>query len=355
MSRSQPYLKTSPFARLLKMALLCLATLCLASLQAAAQNTPLISGGMGFLTSTNGGNTTYVPTISPVLVAPLGDRFQVESRATLLESFFPKGPGQSGYDTFHFVGLTYLQMDYFATSHLTIVGGTFLTPFGTYNERLAPIWISNFQDAPLITAIGTMGSGSGTGGMIRGSAVSTANFSIDYAAYFSAKSTNEQFQSSRSTGGKVEVYFPKLRLEVGTSYGRLLEGIQTNSYGLHVWWMPASVPLKVRSEYAHGAHAEGYWIETDYRLSRFGGEESPIGRLEPVFRWQQVFRNSPDPTDGLPPADTKQTDFGLDYHLPHEVRINVSYGRQFSPVGNRNVWETGIVYRFLFPAWKGKS
>jgi len=115
------------------------------------------------------------------------------------------------------------------------------------------------------------------------------------------------------------------------------------------------VPLKFRSEYAHGAHAAGYWIETDYRLSKFGGPESLIGRLEPVFRWQQVFRNSPDPTDGLPSADTKRTDFGLDYHLPHEVRINTSYGRQFSPLGNRNVWETGIVYRFLFPAWKGKS
>lgn len=314
----------------------------------------MISGGMGFLTSTNGGNTTYIPIISPVLAAPLGEHFLVESRATLLESFFPKGPGQ-GYDTFHFVGLAYLQLDYIANKHLTIVGGTFLTPFGTYNERLAPIWISNFQDVPLITGIGTMGSGSGTGGMIRGSAVSAANFSINYAAYFSAKSTNEQFLSSRSAGGKIEVYFPKLRVEIGTSYGRLLERTQSNAYGLHLWWAPASVPLKFRSEYAHGPHAQGYWIETDYRLSRFGGAESALGRLEPVFRLQQVFRNAPDPTDGLPAADTQRVDFGLDYHLPHEVRINTSYGRQFSVLGNRNVWETGIVYRFLFPAWKGKS
>jgi len=353
MSRLQLKFKACTINRLIGTALISLGALYVAP-HAAAQDTPLISGGVGFFTSTNRGNTSYTSVISPVLEAPLGKHLLVESRANLLESFFPKGPGQPGYTTAHFVGLSYLQLDYLATAHLTVVGGNFLTPFGTYNERLAPIWISNFQDAPLISGIGTMGSGSGTGGMLRGSAVSTPNFSVDYAAYFSAKSTNEQFQSSRSTGGKVEVYFPKRRLEIGTSYGRLLEGTQTNSFGTHVWWEPASMPLKLRSEYAHGAHAQGYWIEADYRLSQFRGPESLIGRLEPVFRWQQVFRNGPDPTDGLPSADTQRTDFGLDYHLPHEVRINTSYARQFSSTGNHNVWETGIVYRFLFPTWKGK-
>ncbi len=321
------------------------------SQQVVAQNTPLISGGVGFFTTTNGGNTTYMPTIAPVLAAPLGQHLLIESRANLLEAFFPNG---NGYDTTHFVGLSYLQADYIATPHLTVVGGYFLTPFGTFNERLSPIWINNLQAAPLIAPIGTMGSGSGTGGMLRGNAFSTENISIDYAAYFSAGSTNEQFVSSRSTGGRVDVYFPKARLEIGTSYGRLLEKNQTNSYGAHAWWQSTKVPLKIRSEYAHGAHSQGYWIEADYRLSQFRGPESLIGRLEPLFRMQQTFRNSPDPTDGLPAADTQRADFGLDYHLPHEVRINTSYSRQFSSTGNSNIWATGIVYRFLFPTWKGK-
>src|SRR5438309_6548696 len=39
-----------------------------------AQYTPLISGGAGFFTNTNGGNTSYFPTISPVLAMPLTDR-----------------------------------------------------------------------------------------------------------------------------------------------------------------------------------------------------------------------------------------------------------------------------------------
>jgi len=322
----------------------------LASPLAFAQETPLISGGVGFLTNTNGGNTTYVPAISPLIQAPITKRLQVESRAYILESFFPSG---TGYETFHFAAFTYLQASYFATPHMTVVGGSFLVPFGTYTERLSPIWISNFQDAPLIVPIGT-GTGSGLGGQLRGNAYSNGKVSIDYAAYFSARSGNQQFNASRSTGFRVNAYLPKPRLEVGVSYGRLLQGTNTNAVGFHAWWLPPNTAFKMRSEYAHTTHSFGYWFETDYRLSRFGGAESVIGRLEPIFRMQQVFRNAPDPTDGLPGTNTQRADFGLDYYLPHNVRINTSYARQFSESGNRNVWQTGIVYRFLFPAWRGK-
>src|SRR6202012_5944836 len=85
-------------------------TVCLVLLAgyALAQDTPLISGGAGFFTSTNGGNTSYIPTLSPMIVAPLGERLQVESRATLLDIAFPTS---KGYDTFHFTALTYLQAD----------------------------------------------------------------------------------------------------------------------------------------------------------------------------------------------------------------------------------------------------
>jgi hypothetical protein len=199
-----------------------------------------------------------------------------------------------------------------------------------------------------------MGTDSSVGGMLRGSAMSTPKFSIDYAAYFSAASTNPQFNAERASGGRGAIFFPNAGLEIGTSYGRLLQGTHQNFSGFHIWWEPSDSPFKVRSEYAHGSHSQGYWVETDYRLSHFGGPESAVGRLEPIFRIQQTFRNSTDPTDGLPSTDTRRADFGLDYHFPHEVRINTSYSRQFSSTGNRNVWETGIVYRFLFPTWKGK-
>jgi hypothetical protein len=317
-----------------------------------AQETPLISGGAGSFTSTNGGNTAYLPIIEPLLVAPLGRRVLIESRAVLLERF---SPGQAGYDHTHFVGLTYLRGDYTASRHFTIAGGEYLIPFNTYNERLSPLWIGNFQDGPLIAPLGVFSSGSGLGGMVRGNAIARDKYSIDYAYFYSTRSSSEQFSASRGSGGRASIYLPEQRLEVGLSYDRLLQGTHENFYGAHVWWEPRATAFRLRSEFARGHHAQGYWIEADYRTRAFGGLDSVIGRIESVFRIQQTFRRDTVVSDGLPPVGTQRADFGLDYNLPHNTRILTSYARQFSSAGNRNVWETGIVYRFLFPAWKGKQ
>jgi len=321
----------------------------------SAQDTPLISGGVGFFTSTNGGSTNYYPIVEPLLAAPIGQRVLVESRAALLEFYSPKGGEQSGYDHSHFIGITYLQGDYVGSSHLTVVAGDYLIPFNTYNDRLSPIWIGNFQDGPLIANLSFSSSGSGLGGMIRGNAIQRGKYSIDYNYYYSTRSANEQFSASRGSGGRAAVYLPEQRLEAGFSYDRLLQGTHENFYGAHAWWEPKDTSFRLRSEFSRGHHAQGYWVEADYRTHAFGGLDSAIGRIEPVFRIQQTFRSDTNASDGLPPVNTQRADFGLDYNLPHNTRILTSYARQFSATGNRNVWETGIVYRFLFPAWKGKQ
>jgi hypothetical protein len=336
-------------------ALLCLSAVPLChSSTAAAQNTPLLSGGVAFFSSTAGGNTSYLPVLEPLTAIPIGQHVFVESRATLLEDFFPSGSSTEGYQHVHFAGFTYLEGEVIASPHLTIVGGSYLLPFGTYLERLSPIWIGNFQDAPLIVSLGAPSS-SGLGGQLRGSAISRTRYSIDYAAYFSARSSNMQFSAERASGGRVDLYLPEQRLEIGTSYTRLLQGKQENFYGAHVWWEPKDTNFRLRSEFARGQHAIGYWSEADYRLAALGGADSFWGRFEPVFRMQQTFRLNQAGSDSVPLVNTQRADFGLDYNLPHNVRILTSYARQFSSAGNENVWETGIVYRFLFPAWKGKG
>ena len=318
---------------------------------AEAQRTPLISGGVGLLTVTNGGNTTYTPTIQPVLEAPLGSRVLIEAKANLLESIFPRQG--AGYDTSHYVALGYLQADVQVNPHATLVAGYFYTPFGTYLERLSPLWIQKFTEGPLTASLG-VGSGESSGLMLRGNAHATENVSLDYVLYVSAHNSWTQFPSDRSFGGRAEVFLPKAGLEIGMSANSVREGEpRPRNFGAHVWWTPTKSNFQLRSEYGHTRNVVGYWVETDYRLGRFGGNQSRIGRLEPVFRWQQVFRNSAFAGDGLPQADTQRADFGLDYHLAHEVRLNASYSRQFSVGHNVNVWQTGIVYRFLFPAWKG--
>jgi hypothetical protein len=319
-----------------------------------AQNTPLLSGGVGFFTSTNSGQTSYQPLFEPLLAAPIGPRLLIESRAILLESFSPKGGDQPGYDHSHLISLTYLEGDYTLTSHVTVVGGTFLIPFNTYNDRLSPIWIGNFQAGPLTAGLGSLSTGAGTGGMLSGAAISRPKYSVSYKAFFSGRVDNQYFQADRSAGGRVSLYLPDQRLEIGGSFDRQLQGTHENFYGAYVWWEPKNSGFQLRSEYARGQHAQGYWIETAYRTDAFGGFDSFVGRFEPVFRMNQSLRLDKLGGDGVPSVGTQRADFGLDYNLPHNTRILTSYSRQFSSTGNSNIWQTGIVYRFLFPAWKGK-
>src|SRR6202453_5216781 len=238
MLRPIPNCPLSKMARSARPIAFALALLC-SALSGAGQNTPLLSGGVGFMTNTNTGNTTYTPIIEPLLAAPIGRHFLVEARAALTETWAPSGnSAQPGYDHSHFIGLTYLQGDYIASPHLTVVGGSFLLPFGTYNERLSPIWIGNFQDGPSSSNIGLMSTGLGIGGQVRGSAISRRKYSVAYAAYFSALSTNSKLPSQRSAGGRHSLYLPEKRREVGFSYNRLLQGTHENFFGTYAWWEP---------------------------------------------------------------------------------------------------------------------
>lgn len=312
---------------------------------------PLISGGVGIFSSTNEGFTFVQPVIAPVLVAPLGPRVLIESRADLRGVVQQSGPNAS-FEGSYISTLEYLQADVVLSDRATLVAGRFQTPFGVYNERLTAIWIRNLQDAPLSFGIGTRTSGSSDGVMLRGNLVDSDIVQLNYVAYFSANRTSGQFEAARTAGDRIDLFFPRAQLEVGTSYQRFLQSHHVNSFGTHLWWTPSDTGFAIRSEYAHGAHAQGYWVEGAYRLSRFHGPDSLLGRFEPVFRIQQTFRNSPGSGDGLPSHDTQEADFGFDYHLPHEVRLNTSYARQFSQK-NGNIWDISLTYRFLFPVWRG--
>src|SRR4029077_20856999 len=141
-------------------------------LPAQSESSPILSGGVQFLSTTNGGVTFFQPTIAPVLVAPLGDHWLFESRVTV-DEFIGRENGSTGpYHANTFTSIDYLNLSYIVNPHLTVTVGEFLTPFNIYNERLSPVWIHNVADAPSIAGIGTRTSGSSEGGMVRGVAVS---------------------------------------------------------------------------------------------------------------------------------------------------------------------------------------
>jgi hypothetical protein len=326
----------------------------LGGLRLAAQATiPTISGGIQFESTTSGGVTTMQPVIQPVVLIPMGDRWLIESRGTFTEFIFREDGNSGPYHAKTFSSLDYVQLDFLADPHLTLSVGRFLLPFGMYNERLFPVWMRNFQDVPIIFAIGNLTTASGDGAMLRGVLASNKDWQVNYTAYFSTLSTVNQFQSGRAAGGRTGVFFPKARLEVGVSYQRLLQNQHINSVGAHFSWQPYDAPLDLKAEYAHSPNGQGYWLEAGYRFSRFRGEDSWLGRLQAIGRVQQFKRGIISPIDALSGADTNQVDFGLNYYLPHNLRLNSSYGRQFSSLGNSNIWNFEVTYRFLFPLIPG--
>jgi hypothetical protein len=318
----------------------------------AQSTTPILSGGLGFFSSTIGGVNALQPVAAPVLVVPLGSRWLIESRADFRE-FIQRVNGTTGpYNNTGFITLEYFQVDYIANSHLTVTAGRFLTPFDIFNERLSAIWINKFQDAPLIAPIG-IGTGDSDGFMVRGNLISGANYEINYTAYFSTFSSIYKLDSTRAAGGRAGVFFPGARLEIGGSYQRYLQNVHMNCEGAYLSWGPSRVPLNIKGEFAHSTSGQGYWIQAAYRLSQFGGEDSVVGRLEPVFRMQQFHRSHGIAEDFVPNTSLQRPDFALNYYFPYEIRLNGGYSRQFSPLGDANVWEAGITYRFLLPLRPG--
>jgi len=309
---------------------------------------PIFTGAAGFLTTFDGGDPHLGPIFTGVILIPLGDRWLIESRGTF-ESDMVQLPGRSGFHGEVEKELEYAQVDFIANPYLTITAGRFLTPIGIYNERLYPVWIRDLPSDPLILPIGVGPSNASTGAMLRGGFNVTPDVSINYTAYFSEFSNFEPLTSERTAGVRAGLFFPKARLEIGGSFQHLLQDERSNLFGTHAIWQPPSLPLDIRAEVVHSRRGSGYWIEPAYRLSQLPFLRDEMRRTQLVARLQQFFTGDLPGSDDLPPVNTQQFEFGVNYYFTDGLRATSSYGRQFSSEGNKNVWTFGVTYRFLVP------
>jgi len=313
---------------------------------------PILTGSIGTFSFVTGGQNLIDSQINPILLVPLGDKWLIESRAEFEGQFQrPLGGGPYvGPVTKH---VDYAQIDYIASPYVTITAGRFLTPFGIFNERLYPVWIRFLQPDPLILPINTVDS---DGVMLRGGFPlgTSGKANMNYAVYGSATSIGiGSVDSERHVGGRVGVFFPGPRLEVGGSWQRTLQDARKNAFGFHMGWQSSKVPLSVRSEMARSYEGSGYWIEGAYRLSQVHFWQKAMRRTELVARGQGYYVGEIGADAaanlGLPWADTREADFGVNYWLRDGLKGIVSYGRQFSSAGNANQWSFGFAYRFLVP------
>jgi hypothetical protein len=322
--------------------------------QARSQNVPIITGSAGMVSTTNAGVTSFSDIAAPVFALPIGPHVLIEGRFNL-DEFFLQDNRTGPYKGTFIKATQIAQLDYIINQRLTFVFGQSLVPFNTYNERLSQLWQQNFVAAPLLAAVGTRDSGGAVGAQMRGNLFNNDHVQIDYIGWFSKRQDRFSLNGTRAAGDRIDVVFPNKRIEIGTSFARRLQGTNYSSFGAHFYWLPWRSPLQIRSEYAHDPGSQGYWMEASYRLSQFGGPSSILGRVEPLFRMQQAFRNSTFAGDGLPSVDTKIADFGLDYHFAHDIRFNSSYSRRFAQGKDGNLWALSLNYRYIFPAWPGRK
>jgi hypothetical protein len=307
---------------------------------------PVLSGGLAFVPTWDGGNPTLVSIVSPVVLVPLGENLVFESRAEF-EGDFERRNGNSG----DFTGaidksIEYAELDYIANRYVTITAGRFLTPFNIFNERLYPNWIRNTQTDPLIFPIGT---GSDNGSMLRGAIAANNTITLNYAAYFSALSTVNRLESERHAGARVGMFLPHRRFEIGMSVQHQVQDERLNRYGFHLQWQPLRVPFELRSEGAYSSQeGNGLWVEGAYRLRdaplRLLRRTQFVGRTQ-VFNTGSSSGLNPD----LPNTATKRTEFGVNYYVMDGWKALASYGRTFTPVGDSNIWTFGMTYRFVIP------
>lgn len=311
---------------------------------------PILTGSTAYFTRVTAGQYQDAPSVSPLLLLPLGDKWLLEAKGSYSDTFAKNAQGD--YNGTLSYGLGYAQLDYIASRYVTLTAGRFITPFNIYGERLAPNWIRALQVGPLTSPVT---SGSSLGGMMRGGLPATDDLNVSYAFYFSSNNTHHLLATDRSTGGRVGFFLPRQRVELGASFQQVLQADRPHSSGVYFVWQPNRVPLSVRSEYVRssGTKGSGYWIESVYRLSQV----PYLRRLEMAGRGQQFFaaQNLSAATIkklGALGKDTKQGDFGLNYYLRSDVRASASYGRQFVLGGkNANLWVVGMTYRFVMPMW----
>jgi hypothetical protein len=312
---------------------------------------PVLTGSTGYFTRVTAGQYQDAPSVSPLLLLPVGDKWLIEAKGSYSQTY-SKAPGEDYFEGKASYGLGYGQIDYIANRFVTLTAGRFITPFNIYGERFAPNWIRTLQGGPLTSPVT---SGSALGGMMRGGIPAAESVNVNYAVYFSANNTHHLLATDRSTGARLGFFLPNQRVELGASFQQVLQADRPHSAGFYFVWQPNRVPLSLRSEYARssGTKGSGYWVESVYRLNQIPS----LRRLELAARGQQFFaaQNLSAATIkklGALGKDTNQVDGGLNYYLRSDVRASASYGRQFVLAGrNSNLWVVGMTYRFVMPLW----
>jgi len=314
---------------------------------------PLITGyAFAGYTDRKGEKGTFDAGFNPIFLWKLNDRLFFEGELELELGRNADGEGETELD------LEYANLSYIANDYLTLKAGKFLSPFGTFAERLHPAWINKLPDAPLPfghdgiapnSEIGLQASGGFPAGPTK----------FNYAVYVSNGprlnttdpdeagilhfDNNVDINNNKAIGTRLG-FLPIPELEVGYSfqYARVGEDVKANGYlhSVDLGYVRDSKFLKgtidLRSQwvwskvsdvtYDTGAgpftfrnRRDGGYAQLAYRPSKINN--NLLKDLEAVFRYDLLNR-----PDGAPEGtDERRYTFGLNYWLGPSTVLKAAY------------------------------
>jgi hypothetical protein len=313
--------------------------------------------GVGFagFEALHGSKSTFNAGFNPVFLWQPTDRLFFEAQLEL---------GLEGNETS--LALEYATLFYTVNDYVTIGAGRFLTPFGTFSERLHQAWINKLPDNPFafddggITPEGTMGV------EIRGAFALGETSKVMYAVY-AGNSPRLETQTTdagilfddnltdvkdrKVVGARLGV-LPIPELEIGYSFltGRVGDSVAgftdigamwmhgpdlgyvrdsdllQGTISVFAQWAWSSVE---RTTYGPSAdlpvpfnfsnRRSGGYVQTSYRPSKV--ESSFLKNLEAVIRYDVLNR----PQGAPDPVDDRRWTLGLDYWMTPSAVLKVAY------------------------------
>lgn len=332
---------------------------------------PLITGwaDVGFA-DRKGGDSTFSASFNPILLWKLSDRLFFEGEVELeLE----------GNETE--IDLEYANLSYIVNDYLTLKGGRFLSPFGTFAERLHPGWINKLPDAPLpfghdgiapTSELGLQASGGFPAGPTKfnyavyvsnGPRLNTGDDEPEEAGLLHFDN-NTDINNNKAVGTRIGFLpIPELELGYSVQYARAREGGGTDAWlhsvdlgyvrdcnllkgvidvrGQWVWSKVDDVTFDPDGSLGFGPlmfnnRRDGGYAQLAYWPSKFNNKF--LQNLEGVCRWDMV--NNPSGAPEETGFDEKRWTFGLNYWLGPSTVIKAAYqfgDRRVPGEGKENV------------------
>jgi len=326
---------------------------------------PLITGwgALGF-EDRKGEKSTFNGSFNPILLWKLNDRLFFEA-----EPEFEWEEGETE------VSLEYANLSYIVNDYLTLKGGRFLTPFGTFADRLHPGWINKLPDAPLpfgedgiapTSSLGVQASG--------GFPVGSTKF--NYAVYVEngpRLNTTDPDEAGRlefnnltdinnNKGVGTRIGFlpiPELELGYSFQYAKVGEDVDASAYlhavdlnyvrdcprlkgtidvkGQWMWSAVSDVTYDTGSgPFTFNNNREGGYLQVAYRPSLF--KNKFLQSLEGIARFDLIDNPRGAPAETA--FDEQRWTFGLNYWLTASTVLKAAYqsGERRTPgEGHENV------------------